>query len=57
MPMNSTRSFIEDLEKSGELVRIDEYANPNLEITEIADREMKKPGGGKALLFTNNGTH
>ena len=54
--MNSIRSFIDDLERAGDLVRIGEYVNPELEITEIADREMKKPGGGKALLFDNNGT-
>ena len=49
--MNSIRSFIDDLERAGDLVRVSEYVNPELEITEIADREMKKPGGGKALLF------
>ena len=54
--MNSIRSFIDELERAGDLVRIGEYVNPELEITEIADREMKKPGGGKALLFENNGT-
>jgi 4-hydroxy-3-polyprenylbenzoate decarboxylase len=54
--MNTIRSFIDDLERAGDLVRIGEYVNPELEITEIADREMKKPGGGKALLFDNNGT-
>ncbi|MBR2201573.1 MAG: menaquinone biosynthesis decarboxylase [Bacteroidales bacterium] len=54
--MNSIRSFIDDLERAGDLVRVSEYVNPELEITEIADREMKKPGGGKALLFENNGT-
>lgn len=54
--MNSIRSFIGDLERAGDLVRVSEYVNPELEITEIADREMKKPGGGKALLFENNGT-
>ena len=54
--MNTVRSFIYDLERAGDLVRIGEYVNPELEITEMADREMKKPGGGKALLFDNNGT-
>lgn len=54
--MNTVRSFIDDLERAGDLVRIGEYVNPELEITEMADREMKKPGGGKALLFDNNGT-
>ena len=54
--MRSIRSFIDELERAGDLVRVDEYVNPELEITEIADREMKKPGGGKALLFENNGS-
>lgn len=39
------------LETAGELKRIDVEVDPVLEITEIADREMKLPGGGKALLF------
>ncbi len=54
--MNTIRTFIDDIERNGDLIRISEYVNPELEITEIADREMKKPGGGKALLFDNNGT-
>ena len=54
--MRSIRSFIDELERAGDLVRVGEYVNPELEITEIADREMKKPGGGKALLFENNGS-
>src|SRR5262249_49204025 len=35
----------------GELRRIAQPIATELEITEIADREMKKPGGGQALLF------
>lgn len=54
--MNTIRTFIQYLESCGELVRISQYVNPELEITEIADREMKKPGGGRALLFENTGT-
>ena len=30
--------WIDTLEKAGELVRIKEYVNPHLEITEIVDR-------------------
>ena len=48
--------FIDILEKEGELVRIKEFVNPDLEITEIADRHSKLPGGGKALFFENTGT-
>ena len=45
------KSFLDDLERAGELVRIHEPVSVNLEIAEIADRVMKQPGGGKALLF------
>ncbi len=56
MPYNSLNDFVEYLEKSGELIRIKEYVNPELEITEVTDRISKSAGGGKALLFENNGT-
>lgn len=45
------RDWIAFLEREGELVRIQEPVSRHLEITEIADRVMKSPGGGKALLF------
>ncbi len=51
MAFESYRQFIEKLDQAGELIRISEPVATELEITEIADREMKKPGGGKALLF------
>lgn len=54
--MNSLQSFVEVLRGRGDLKVFSGYANPDLEIAEIADREMKQPGGGKALLFSNNGT-
>ncbi|MDR1170021.1 MAG: menaquinone biosynthesis decarboxylase [Prevotellaceae bacterium] len=47
--------YIEYLEAKNELVRIYEYVNVELEITEIVDREVKS-GNGKALLFMNTGT-
>ena len=47
----SFRSFCETLESSGELRRIAEPVATELQITELADREMKSPGGGRALLF------
>jgi 4-hydroxy-3-polyprenylbenzoate decarboxylase len=47
------REFIAHLERAGELVRVRERVSPRLEITEIAERVMKSPGGGKALLFEN----
>jgi 4-hydroxy-3-polyprenylbenzoate decarboxylase len=51
MAFSSFREFIDALEKTGELKRISQPTPTELEITELADREMKKPGGGKALLF------
>jgi len=45
------REFLGVLEREGELVRHARPAATELDITEIANREMKKPGGGKALLF------
>ncbi len=57
MPDTSLNSFIATLEKQNELMRIKSFVNPDLEITEITDRISKQPGGGKALLFENNGTN
>src|SRR5947207_878160 len=51
MAFNSFRDFIAQLEAVGELRRISEPLATELEITELADREMKKPDGGKALLI------
>lgn len=55
MAFKNQQEFIQLLEKHGELVRIKEYVDPNLEIAEITDRISKTPGGGKALLFENTG--
>jgi 4-hydroxy-3-polyprenylbenzoate decarboxylase len=49
--------FINTLDKAGQLVRINQYVNPELEITEITDRVSKQRDGGKALLFENTGTN
>ncbi|MEI6392356.1 MAG: UbiD family decarboxylase [Verrucomicrobiota bacterium] len=51
MAFNSYGDFLKQLEGAGELRRISTPAATELEITEIADREMKKPGGGRALLI------
>jgi 4-hydroxy-3-polyprenylbenzoate decarboxylase len=51
---NGLGSFVRKLDEEGELLRIDGFADPLLEISEITDRMVKS--GGKALLFTNNGT-
>ena len=51
MAFDSFRDFLNQLDRAGELKRIPQPVATELEITEIADREMKKPDGGKALLF------
>ena len=51
MAFDSFREFIGQLDRAGELKRIPQPVATELEITEIADREMKLPNGGKALLF------
>jgi 4-hydroxy-3-polyprenylbenzoate decarboxylase len=51
MAYDSLRDFVRKLDAVGELKRIAVEVDPVLEITEIADREMKSAGGGKALLF------
>src|ERR1700693_1885666 len=51
MAYDSLRDFVAKLDAAGELRRISTETDPVLEITAIADREMKSPGGGKALLF------
>ena len=53
MAYKNLNHFIETLESAGELVRIKEYVNPHLEITEITDRISKQYG--PALLFENTG--
>ncbi|QQY08986.1 MAG: menaquinone biosynthesis decarboxylase [Candidatus Xiphinematobacter sp.] len=47
----SFSGFLQTLEAAGELKRIVTPVDTNLQITELADREMKAPEGGKALLF------
>ena len=51
MAYRSFRHFLETLEQAGELTRVADPVDTNLLIAEWADREMKSPGGGKALLF------
>jgi 4-hydroxy-3-polyprenylbenzoate decarboxylase len=51
MAFESFREFVQQLDRTGELIRIKEPVATELEITELADRQMKSPGGGKALLF------
>ena len=52
MAYRSFLHFIEELERANELVRITEPVATELEITELADRQMKSPRGGRALLLS-----
>src|SRR5881296_2009184 len=52
MALDNLRAFIGAIEAAGDLVRVDRPVSVDKEITEIADRCMKSPGGGPALLFT-----
>ena len=51
MAFASFRDFVEALDGAGELTRISQPVATELEITELANREMKSPAGGKALLI------
>src|SRR5438477_8796011 len=51
MAFDSFCEFVHQLDRAGELIRIPQPLATELEITELADRQMKKPGGGKALLI------
>src|SRR5689334_9456124 len=51
MAFASLGDFLSTLEKTGELIRISDPIATELEISAAADLQMKKAGGGKALLF------
>jgi 4-hydroxy-3-polyprenylbenzoate decarboxylase len=51
MAFASFREFVARLDRAGELKRVAPPVATELEITELADREMKSPGGGQALLI------
>jgi 4-hydroxy-3-polyprenylbenzoate decarboxylase len=51
MVFDTLSDFITALDDAGELVRIRHPVSVDLELCEIADRAMKMPGGGPALLF------
>jgi 4-hydroxy-3-polyprenylbenzoate decarboxylase len=51
MAFDSFRDFVHRLDRAGELKTISQPVATELEITALADREMKSPGGGKALLI------
>jgi 4-hydroxy-3-polyprenylbenzoate decarboxylase len=51
MAYGSFAQFVQALDQAGELTRISLPVETELVIAEWADREMKSPAGGKALLF------
>ena len=51
MSLDNLRDFIAAIDGIGELIRVSHPVRARLEIAEIADRCMKSPGGGPALLF------
>ena len=55
MKYSDLREFIAFLEQRGELVRISQEVDPNLEMTEISDRTLRAKG--PALLFENPKGH
>ena len=55
MPIEDTREFIKKLEEAGELKRVTEQVDSNLEIAEILRRTMYS--NGPAILFENVKDH
>ena len=55
MKYKDLRDFLAQLEAKGQLKRITQEVDPNLEMTEIADRTLR--AGGPALLFENPKNH
>jgi 4-hydroxy-3-polyprenylbenzoate decarboxylase len=51
MAFESYGEFLALLERTGQVVHVPQLVATELEITALADREMKKAGGGQALLF------
>ncbi|MEN9818186.1 MAG: hypothetical protein RLZ32_2066 [Gemmatimonadota bacterium] len=51
MPLDTLSDYLAAIDALGELQRISEPVSVHLELTEIADRASKLPGGGPALLF------
>ena len=53
MSLDNLADFIAAIDAAGELTRITHPVAARLELCEIADRVMKQPGGGNALIFEN----
>src|SRR4051812_17942765 len=53
MSLDNISQFHSAIDRAGELVRVKEPVKAKLELCEIADRVMKQPRGGPALIFEN----
>ena len=53
MALDNLRAFLDAIDARGDLVRVARPVSVDKEMTEIADRCMKSPGGGPALLFAH----
>lgn len=53
MAFDGMRGFLKMLEQKEELLRVSDSVSCELEITALADHEMKRSQGGKALLLEN----
>jgi 4-hydroxy-3-polyprenylbenzoate decarboxylase len=51
LSLDTLNEFVQAIDAAGELVRVRQPVKAHLELCEIADRVMKQPGGGPALLF------
>src|SRR6266481_5767562 len=51
MALDNLRDFLGALDARGELARVAHPVSVDKQMTEVADRCMKAPGGGPALLF------
>src|SRR5258705_7551157 len=52
MALDNLREFVAALDIAGDLTRVARYVSVDKEVRDVADRCMKSPGGGPALLFT-----
>src|SRR2546425_12045982 len=57
MALDNLREFVAAIDKTGDLTRVARPVSVDKEITEVADRCMKSPGGGPALLFAQPTLH
>lgn len=57
MAFKSLVEFVEELKRNNELIVVDGYVNPVLEVADFVDRFSKQTNAqNKAILFTNTGT-